>query len=76
MKHSLSDIKNPWIRRPLVVVFAPFAIALILLLSAMAKFTDWVDDEVGGPLRKAWNGEANIHCTVNMSKTANKGPVA
>lgn len=49
----ISDIRNPWIRRALVIVVAvPFA-AFMLLIDILASFEDTIRT-----LARAWRGRA------------------
>jgi hypothetical protein len=63
---SISQIRNPWVRRPLVVVYGAPYVVVMTLLAILAGFLEGVMyayeyaaeflDDLFGPLRSAWRG--------------------
>lgn len=64
----ISEIRNPWIRRPVAVLWAAIYIPLILVVGLLgevegyvrsiewADFREYLRDEILTPLLNAWRG--------------------
>lgn len=58
MEHhrSIALIRSHWVRRLLIVVFCLTLAPIALLCEALAVFTDWVMDQIGNDIIRAWSG--------------------
>lgn len=55
----IGDIRNPWVRRPLVVVVFPLVVVWLVLHAVFTGYKiifETVDEAFGDELRNAWEG--------------------